>query len=71
MTNRGVWTNTPTGFTKVTIPVGYHNDSGYVNKATVYTNGYNDGVATTEAKSMTHVGTICYFRNQTVDISSA
>ena len=45
MTNRGAWTNTPTGSGKVTIPAGYHNGSGYVNTATVYTNGYNAGVA--------------------------
>jgi len=43
MTNRGAWTNTPTGSGKVTIPAGYHNGSGYVDTATSYTNGYNAG----------------------------
>lgn len=43
MPNQGTWTNTPTGSGKVTIPAGYHNGSGYVDTATVYTNGYNAG----------------------------
>ena len=44
MTNQGAWTNTPTASTKVKIPAGYHNGSGYVDTSTVYTNGYNAGV---------------------------
>ena len=43
MTNRGAWTNTPTGSGKVTIPAGYHNGSGYVDTSTVYNNAYNSG----------------------------
>ena len=51
MTNRGAWTNTPTGSGNVTIPAGYHNGSGYVNTATVYTNGYNSGVTAADARA--------------------
>ena len=51
MTNRGAWTNTPTRSGNVTIPAGYHNGSGYVNTATVYTNGYNSGVTAADARA--------------------
>jgi len=53
MTDRGAWTNTPTGSGKVTIPAGYHNGSGYVNTATSYTNGYNAGVSATKVGNAT------------------
>ena len=53
MTDRGAWTNTPTGSGKVTIPAGYHNGSGYVNTATAYTNGYNAGVAANTSRIST------------------
>lgn len=43
MTNQGAWTSSPTASGKVTIPAGYHNGSGYVNTAGVYTTGYNAG----------------------------
>ena len=36
MTNNGAWTSTPTTSGNVTIPAGYHNGSGYVNTASVY-----------------------------------
>ena len=36
MTNRGAWTSAPTTSTKVTIPAGYHNGSGYVNTSGVW-----------------------------------
>ena len=45
MTNRGAWNSSPTASSKVTIPAGYHNGSGYVNTAGVYTTGYNAGKA--------------------------
>ena len=51
MANRGAWTNTPTGSGNVTIPAGYHNGSGYVNTATVYTNGYNAGVTAADGRA--------------------
>ena len=51
MTNQGSWTNTPTASTKVKIPAGYHNGSGYVDTATVYTNGYNAGVTDADARA--------------------
>lgn len=43
MINRGAWNSSPTASGKVTIPAGYHNGSGYVNTAGVYTAGYNAG----------------------------
>lgn len=43
MTDRGVWTSSPTSSGKVTIPAGYHNGSGYVNTSGVYNAGYNIG----------------------------
>ena len=52
MANKGAWTSTPTTSTKVTIPKGYHNGSGYVDTSTVYTNGYNGGLSTIQ---LTHV----------------
>ena len=45
MTNRGAWNSSPTASGNVTIPAGYHNGSGYVNTAGVYTAGYNAGKA--------------------------
>ena len=51
MTNQGAWTNTPTGSGKVIIPAGYHNGSGYVDTATVYTNAYNKGVTDADARA--------------------
>lgn len=45
MINRGAWNSSPTASGKVTIPSGYHNGSGYVNTAGVYTTGYNAGKA--------------------------
>lgn len=65
MTNRGAWTSTPTGSGKVTIPAGYHNGSGYVNTATVYTNGYNAGVAA--GKNCTITG-LRFFGQGTSDV---
>lgn len=53
MPNKGAWTNTPTSSIKVMIPEGYHNGSGYVDTAVVYTNGYNAGV--TFAENLTRV----------------
>lgn len=50
MPNQGAWKNTPTGSGKVTIPAGYHNGSGYVDTATVYTNAYNAGVTAADAR---------------------
>ena len=47
MINRGAWNSSPTASGKVTIPAGYHNGSGYVNTAGVYTTGYNVGKAST------------------------
>ena len=43
MINRGAWTSTPTSSTKVSIPVGYHNGSGYVDTSVCYSNGVNTG----------------------------
>ena len=54
MANQGAWTNTPTGSGKITIPAGYHNGSGYVDTATVYTNGYNAGVTDADARANTN-----------------
>ena len=56
MVNRGAWTNIPTTSGKITIPAGYHNGSGYVDTSSVYTNGYNTGVATSSIK-ITEIGT--------------
>jgi len=43
MIDNGAWTNTPTSSGKVTIPVGYHNGSGYVDTTSIYNAGYNAG----------------------------
>ena len=52
MVNRAAWTSTPTASTKVTIPAGYHNGSGYVDTSKVYTAG--TGVDTIVAKGFWH-----------------
>lgn len=46
MPNNDAWTNTPTAKGKVTIPVGYHNGSGYVDTTSIYNKGVTDGKAT-------------------------
>ena len=45
VTDRGAWTSSPTTSTKVTVPKGYHNGSGYVDTTTVYNAGYNSGTS--------------------------
>jgi len=54
MTNRGAWTNTPTGSGKVTIPAGYHNGSGYVDTSAVW------NAAVIAADSRVSTGTASY-----------
>lgn len=49
MTNRGAWTSSPTSSTKVTIPAGYHNGSGYVDTS----GAYNAGVTAADARTNT------------------
>ena len=51
MPNKGAWTNTPTKSTKVIIPKGYHDGKGYVDTATVYTNGYNAGIVYADGRA--------------------
>lgn len=43
MPNNGAWNNTPTTNTKVTIPNGYHDGTGYVDTNEVYQTAYNKG----------------------------
>ena len=49
--NRGAWTSSPTTSTKVTVPKGYHNGSGYVDTSGVYNAGVSAGTSSAAASS--------------------